>query len=176
MGLNDTWVCECGQDIEDVDDYFFKCRKYESIRRVLLQSVQDILSDGVHCQSSKLNCFSVVVALAVRRYISESTFTDTCGYLSIYTSVSTSALSHTVLFFSFHLYETVKNKKEEFSNDLSRADYHSMAKDLFSLFSSDLSMMSTDVFKHSFFPRTIFLTVHILVGDQYGAESRKDLY
>ena len=94
---SDTYEIYVDHDI-DVDHYFFKCPKYETIRRVPLQSAINPVRRRTLSQSSKLDCFSVV-ALAVRRYIGEWTFRDTCGYIPfIYTSVSTSALSHTVLF------------------------------------------------------------------------------
>ena len=113
MGLNDTRVCECGQDIEDVDHYFFKCPKYESIRRVLLQSVQDILSDDVHCHSRSLTV-SLLSPWLCQHVGPES-------YCS----------------FPFTYMKLWKIKKQEFSDDLSRANYHSVAKDIimFSLFS-----------------------------------------
>jgi len=49
IGLADTRLCQCGQDIEDVHHYLLTCVKYESIRRDLLKCVDD-----GHCSSLSL--------------------------------------------------------------------------------------------------------------------------
>ena len=54
LGLADTRLCQCGRDIEDVHHYLLTCAKYESIRRDLLKSVDEVCSDDGHCSSLSL--------------------------------------------------------------------------------------------------------------------------
>ena len=54
IGLADTRLCQCGQDIEDVHHYLLTCVKYESIRRDLLKSVDEVCSDDGYCSSLSL--------------------------------------------------------------------------------------------------------------------------
>ena len=55
IGLADTRLCQCGQDIEDVHHYLLTCVKYESIRRDLLKCVDEVCSDDAHCSSLSLS-------------------------------------------------------------------------------------------------------------------------